>query len=47
MLNAQPAVVQCLVGSVLLLCQLLAAWFLRRHEDLDPGQRECEEAQIL
>src|SRR6266566_423243 len=33
-LDAQPTLVQCLVGSVLLPRQLLATGFLRRHEDL-------------
>jgi hypothetical protein len=47
MLDAQPAVVQRLVGHVLLQCQLLATWFLGRHEDLDLGEREGQEAQIL
>ena len=41
MLDPQPTVVQCLVGPLLLPCQFLAAWFLRRHEDLHLGQREC------
>jgi hypothetical protein len=39
--------VQCLVGQLLLQCQLPAAWFLRRHEDLDLRERERQEAQIL
>jgi len=47
MLDPQPAVVQCLVGHVLLQCQLLTAWFLGRHKDLYLGQRERQEAQIL
>jgi len=47
MLNPQPAVVQRLVGPLLLPRQLLAAWFLGRHEDLDLGKRKRHEAQIL
>src|SRR5712691_458989 len=47
MLDAQPSVVQRLVGHVLLPCQLLAAGFLHGHEDLHVGEREREEAQIL
>jgi hypothetical protein len=46
-LDASPAVVQNLVGQLLLQCQLLAAGFLGRHEDLHLGQRERQEAQIL
>jgi len=47
MLNAQSAIVQSLVGQLLFQGEFLAAGFLRRHEDLDLGQREREEAQIL
>ena len=47
MFDAQPALGERLIRHVLLQRQLLAAWFLRRHEDLDLGQREREEAQIL
>jgi len=47
MLNAQPAVVQRLVGPVLLPCELLAARLLGRHEDLDLGQGKRQEAQVL
>ena len=47
MLNAQSAVMQGLVGQLLLSCQFLTARFLGRHEDFDLGQREPEEAQIL
>src|SRR6266446_7553154 len=47
MLDPQPTLVQRLGGSVLLPRQLLAAGFLRRHEDLDLGQRKRQEAQIL
>ena len=39
--------VQGLVGELLFRGELLAAGFLRRHEDLDLGQREGQEAQIL
>ena len=34
MLDAQPTVMQRLVGHMLLPCQLLTAGFLRRHQDL-------------
>src|SRR2546425_8485266 len=47
MLDAQPTLVQCLVGSVLLPRQLLTAGFLHRHEDLDLRERKSQEAQIL
>ena len=47
MLDAEPPLVERLVGSVLLSRQLLAAGFLRRHEDLHLGEREGQEAQIL
>src|SRR3954469_22966925 len=47
MLNPQPAVVQRLVRQVLLPCQLPAAGFLRRHEDLHFGEGERQEAQSL
>src|SRR6266446_4747497 len=47
MLDPEPSTVQGLVGPLLLLCQLLSSWLLGRHEDLDPGQRERQEAQIL
>ena len=47
MLDPQPAVVQRLVGPLLLQRQLLAAGFLGRHEDLHLGERERQEAQIL
>ena len=39
--------VQGLVGELLFRGEFLAAWLLGRHEDLDPGQRERQEAQIL
>src|SRR6266851_10106786 len=47
MLDPQPTLVQRLVGYLLLQRQLLAAGFLGRHEDLDLGERERQEAQIL
>jgi hypothetical protein len=47
MLDPEPTLVERLVGEVLLSCQLLAAGFLRRHEDLHLRQRERQEAQIL
>ena len=47
MLNAEPTLVQCLVGDVLLQRQFLAAGFLGGHADLHLGQRERQEAQIL
>src|SRR6266852_3831057 len=47
MLDPQPTLVQRLVGYLLLQRQLLAAGFLGRHEDLDLGQRERQEAQVL
>jgi hypothetical protein len=47
MLDPQPTLVQGLVGPLLLHRQLLAAWCLGRHEDLDLGQRQREKAQIL
>jgi hypothetical protein len=43
---AQPAVVQGLIGRLLLQCQLLATWFLGRHEALHLGKRERQKAQI-
>src|SRR6267143_7212107 len=47
MLNAQPTLVQGLVGPLLLPGQLLTAWLLRRHQDLHLREREGQEAQIL
>jgi len=47
MLDTQPSVVQRLVGRLLLPRQLLAVWFLGRHEDRDLRERERQEAQIL
>ena len=47
MLDPEPPLVECLVGPFLLPCQLLAAGFLRRHEDHHLRERERQEAQIL
>ena len=47
MLNPSPTSVQGQIGPLLLSCQLLAAWFLGGHEDLDLGQRERQKAQVL
>jgi len=46
-LDTQPTLVQGLIGQLLFQREFLAAWLLGRHEDLDPGQRERQEAQIL
>jgi hypothetical protein len=46
-LDPQPTLMQCLVGSVLLQGQFLAARFLHGHQDLHSGEGEREEAQIL
>jgi hypothetical protein len=47
MLDPPPPMVQRLIGCLLLEGELLAAWFLHRHEDLDLRQREGQETQIL
>ncbi len=47
MLDAQPTVMQRLVGPLLLPCQFPAAWFLGRQKDPHLGQRERQEAQSL
>ena len=47
MLDPEPAKEQGLVGPLLLPCQLFAAGFLGRHEDLYLREREREEAEIL
>jgi hypothetical protein len=47
MLDPQPTVMQGLVGQLLCQGAFLAAGFLGRHEDLDLGQRERQEAQVL
>jgi hypothetical protein len=47
MLDPQPAMVQGLVGPLLVQGEFLATGFLRRHEDLHLRKRERQEAQIL
>src|SRR2546422_7655042 len=47
MLNPQSAVVERLVGQLLLQSQLLTAWLLHRHENLHLRECERQEAQIL
>ena len=47
MLNPQPPLVQRLVGHLLLPRELLAAWLLGRHKDLDLRQCERQEAESL
>jgi hypothetical protein len=47
MLDPEPTLVERLVGPFLLPCQLLAAGFLRGHEDLYLRECERQEAQIL
>jgi hypothetical protein len=47
MLNPQPSLVQRLVGHLLRQRELLAAWLLGRHQDLDLRQCERQEAEIL
>src|SRR5919109_5101990 len=47
MLNPQSAVVERLVGPLLLQGQLRTAWPLRRHEDRHLREPERQEAQIL
>jgi hypothetical protein len=47
MLDSQPPLVEYLIGQLLLQGQLLTAWLLRRHQDLDLGECERQEAQIL
>src|SRR6266446_5361789 len=47
MLHPQSAVVERLVGPLLLQGQLRTAWLLRRHEDRHLRERERQEAQIL
>ena len=46
-LNPSAAIVEGLVGTLLLQGELLAAGFLGWHEDLDLGECEGQEAQIL
>ena len=47
MLDAQPTLVERLVGEVLLSRQFLATRFLGGHEDVDLGQCQRQDAQIL
>ena len=47
MLNPQPPLVQRLVGHLLFPREFLATGFLGRHANLDPRQREGQEAEIL
>src|SRR5687767_1562986 len=47
MLDAEPTVVQGLIGQFLLLSELLAAWLLCRHQDIHLGERERQEPEIL
>jgi hypothetical protein len=47
MLDPQSTVMQGLVGELLVQGEFLATGFLGRHEDLDLGERERQEAQIL
>ncbi len=47
MLDAEPAVVQRLIGELLLQRQLRAPGFLGGHKDLHLGQGKRQEAQIL
>jgi hypothetical protein len=44
-LNAQAAIVQGLIGQLLCQGEILATWCLRRHEDLDLGEGERQEAR--
>jgi hypothetical protein len=46
-LDPPPPVVQGLIGPLVFQGAFLPSWFLRRHEDLDLGQRKRQEAQIL
>jgi hypothetical protein len=47
MFDPESTLVERLVGPFLLPCQLLAARFLRRHEDVHLREREGQEAQVL
>src|SRR5437660_421763 len=47
MLDAQPPLVECLVGPLLLQGQLRTAWLLHRYEDVHLRECERQEAQIL
>ena len=46
-LAGSAAIVEGLVGLLLLQGELLATWFLRRHKDLHLRERERQEAEIL
>jgi hypothetical protein len=47
MFDPPPAVSERLIGPLLLQRQLLAAWFLGRHEELYVGECKRQETQIL
>jgi hypothetical protein len=47
MLDAPPPLMPCLIRSLLLQRELLAAGLLGRHADLHPRERARQEAQIL
>jgi hypothetical protein len=47
MFDPPPAVSERLIGHLLLQRQLLAAWFLGRHEELYVGECKRQETQIL
>ena len=47
MLDPQPTLVESLISHLLLPRELLAAWFLGRHEDRHLRERKSQEAQIL
>jgi len=47
MLDPRPALGERLIRALLLPGQRLTAGFLGRHEELDLGERERQEAQIL
>jgi len=47
MFDPQAALMPDLIGQCLRYRQLLAARFLRRHEDVHVGQREGQETEIL
>jgi hypothetical protein len=47
MLDPQPTLIERLVRPLLLPCEILAAGFFGRHEDLHLRERERQEAQIL
>ena len=47
MFDPDTATGECLIRGFLLRRQFLATWFLGRHERLDLGEREGQEAEIL